>query len=357
MYVTEWQETKSVWLRWPSREDIWPERGRAVQVELLALIAALTTRQVPVNLQVGAADEARLKAQLEIDQSIDSRFLTIHCVDFGEVWLRDCAPFIVRSDSEQSAAFAYNFDGWGGIDDHVAADISARDWLIQQLNLPVTQRDMVLEGGAVHHDGEGTALICTGSILYRQANQGLTAAELATELKTALGIDKVLTLPGRLNADETGGHIDNLACFIAPTTVVVAATQDPSHPDYATCRRVVDFLNHARDAKGRTLTVHTLPLPRSPRLSAAESASIAHRPGIRKRIAGMALMASYVNFLRIERPDRKLIVLPSFGLPTDAQAQHKMQTLLPEHEVLLIPARSLLVGGGAWHCASFVEPA
>lgn len=358
MLATEWQAAASVWLRWPSRSDIWPQRGAAAQDELCGLIQALVERQVPVNLQVQPASftdaETRLREQL--GQLADAALLKLHECDFGEIWLRDCAPFLTKAASGEWQALAYEFDGWGGIDDQFAKDLQARDWLAEALKLPLTSRSMVLEGGAIHHDGEGTALLCTGSILYRQGNQGITAKVLAEELKESLGLSTILTLPGRLNADETGGHVDNLACFVRPGEVVMAMTQDASHPDYATCRRVYDYLQEARDAQGRPLKIHTLPLPRSPRLSAAEGASIEHRHGIRKRIAGMALMATYVNFLRVDLPDQKLIILPGFGLPTDEQAQRQMQAIMPDHEVLVLPARALVVGGGAWHCASFVAP-
>ncbi|MCL5256065.1 MAG: agmatine deiminase family protein [Gammaproteobacteria bacterium] len=358
MLATEWQTAASVWLRWPSRSDIWPQRGAAAQDELCALIQALVERQIPVNLQVQPESfvDAETRLQAQFGQTDDASFLELHACDFGEIWLRDCAPFLTISERGEWQALGYAFDGWGGIDDQFGKDLAARDWLAETLKTPVQHRPMVLEGGAIHHDGEGTAMLCTGSILYRQGNQGLSAKALAQELETSLGLNTILTLPGRLNADETGGHVDNFACFVRPGEVVVAMTQDASHPDYATCRRVSDYLHEARDAQGRSLKIHTLPLPRSPRLSAAEGASIEHRHGIRKRIAGMALMATYVNFLRVDMPERKLIVLPGFGLPTDAQAQRQMQEIMPDHEVLVLPARALVVGGGAWHCASFVAP-
>ena len=117
-----------------------------------------------------------------------------------------------------------------------------------------------------------------GAFFTVRVTKALTAKVLAEELKESLGLSTILTLPGRLNADETGGHVDNLACFVRPGEVVMAMTQDASHPDYATCRRVYDYLQEARDAQGRPLKIHTLPLPRSPRLSAAEGASIETPP-------------------------------------------------------------------------------
>lgn len=338
---SEWAVSQSVWMRWPYRRDVWPDAGKAVQDEFLTVLHALAERNIPVSLQVHP--DSPIPAGLP-DQ------VTVHRVLFGDIWLRDCAPFI---DVQGQTALHYGFDGWGGIDDQQRLDLSARDWLSDTLKLAHSEHAWVLEGGALHHDGEGTAIACAGSILHRPNNQGLTDRILREHLQASFAIDKLLMLPGKLTADETGGHVDNLACFIGPGEVVVAHTGDPSHPDYATCRRVYDFLVNSTDAQGRALKVHTLPLPRPPRLNAAEAVAIQHRPGVRKRIAGMQLMASYVNFLRVRHEQRDLVVLPAFGLPSDEKALTQMQQLLPNAEVILAPARQLLVGGGGWHCATF----
>lgn len=379
---TEWDVTRSVWLRWPYRSEIWPQHalGEALQPEeftpvqqdMLALLNVLASNAVPVDLQVAAcANEQVVTVITQLQQQHQGWQCNLHVLDYADIWLRDCAPFVLRTATPTT--WHFDFDGWGGIDDQFQHDLAARDWLSKYLELRIEKAAMVLEGGALHHDGEGTALACSGSILFRPGNDGVTAAELRQQLQQSFAIQQVHMLPGKLAADETGGHIDNMAAFLAPTKVVVAYTDDASHPDYATCRRVLDYLEHARDAKGRAFTVYKLPLPRAPRLSAGEAITIAQRPGVRRRIAGMPLMASYVNFLRIncELPTnvsasadpavnfaatpktRKLIVMPEFGLPSDEVARNLMAQWLHDYQVISVPARALLVGGGGWHCASF----
>ncbi|RUO35294.1 agmatine deiminase family protein [Aliidiomarina sanyensis] len=341
---TEWSEASALWLRWPYRRDIWPQSGEAAQADVRAFLSILSDLNVPVALQVHP--DAPMPSGLPTN-------VRVHSVPFGDVWIRDCAPFV---DCDQKAALHYRFDGWGGIDDQFKLDVTARDWLSSHLGLTSQAHDLVLEGGALHHDGEGTALACSGSILFRPTNSGLTARALHTHVKEFLGIEKLLLVPGKLTADETGGHIDNIACFLAPGVVAVASTDDPAHPDYATCRRVVDFLQTHTDAQGRSLKLIKLPLPRAPRLSAAEAVSIEHRLGVRKRIAGMQLMASYVNFARVRVGDHDVILLPAYGLPQDERALEIMvQTMAeiqPTARVVSVSARGLLVGGGSWHCAT-----
>ncbi|RUO19277.1 hypothetical protein CWE08_09835 [Aliidiomarina iranensis] len=379
---TEWSESESLWLRWPYREEVWPQTAdewAAVQNEYLLLLQALAAANIPVNLQVAPGHLDTVNKWLAAQSFTPALAVHLHEVSYGDVWLRDCAPFLAvnsggssanssSTPSSKPAAWHFQFDGWGGIDDQYPSDIQARDWLTAQLGVPadgVQTDSMVLEGGALHHDGEGTAIACAGSILFRPGNDGLTAAEFRQKLHDVFAIDKVLMVPGRLAADETGGHIDNLATFLAPGVVVIAYTDDASHPDYATCRRVLDFFEDAVDAQGRAFVIHKLPLPRAPRLSAAEAVTIKQRPGVRRRIAGMPLMASYVNFLRINcrlaadseesgsPVQSKLIVMPGFGLPSDEIARNLMAKWLPDYRVVSVPARALLVGGGGWHCASF----
>lgn len=367
---TEWSQSQSVWLRWPYREEIWPQQPDVlapVQQELLLLLQELATARIPVNLQVAVGHIEFVRALLAKQAFSAALAIELHEITYGDVWLRDCAPFISEQLTEGASAWHFQFDGWGGIDDQFHHDIQARNWLSEKLGLfsagtGVAEDNMVLEGGALHHDGEGTAIACAGSILFRPGNDGLTAAEFRQKLQACFGIEKVLMIPGRLAADETGGHVDNLAAFIAPGEVVIAYTDDASHPDYATCRRVFDYFEDAVDAHGRAFVIHKLPLPRAPRLNAAEAVDIKQRHGVRRRIAGMPLMASYVNFLRINAigdattgaSASKLIVMPGFGLPTDDIARNLMAKWLPEYRVVTVPARALLVGGGGWHCASFV---
>ncbi|MCC5855390.1 MAG: agmatine deiminase family protein [Idiomarina sp.] len=349
-WLPEWQQARAVWLRWPSRSDIWPNHGQNAQTELLSLMKQLCTRAIPVQLQCVPQDAEKVTDLLASEQL---QSVTVHAVDFGDIWLRDCAPFICSDGTVKTFAF----DSWGGIDDQAARDEQAREWLTEHLDYQVEPFGAVLEGGALQTDGAGTALACAGSILFRPGNSELSARGLAAQLSNALGIEQVLWLPGKLNADETGGHVDNLACFLTPTTIAVVMPESPSHPDYSTCRRVAEYLRASKNIQGKGFEIVEIPLPEMPNLSRDEAASIEARAGIRRRIAGMSLMASYLNFLRLNLQDMRLIIVPAFALDTDELARSAIQRALPEYEVILAPARNLLVGGGAWHCASWVEPA
>lgn len=353
--IPEWIQSKAIWLRWPYRKDIWPHQAAAAQREILALCKQLSElspdHQVPVHLMVTEAHHSEAKARM-LENDID--FVTVHIVEYSDIWIRDCAPFITGDETIHH----FSFDGWNGIDDRWALDIAARDWLSQyctekyKLSPRIVEHPVVLEGGAIHCDGEGTALVCAGSILHREANQSFSVQKLEAYLSEHLGIDKVLWLPGHMSADETGGHVDNMANFLAPGLIAINTPMDSYHVDAMTCERVERYLTQHKDAKGRAFNIVKIPMPETPKLSYAESFSIEYHEGVKRRLPQMPLMANYLNFIRCNN----VIVLPAFHCETDDSAAQLIRDALPAIKVIQAPARALLAGGGGWHCASWVEP-
>src|SRR5690554_4409849 len=213
-WLPEWTAARALWLRWPYRADIFSNSGQAAQQDLLVLLEKLQGTGLAVQLMVPSAE--RSKAEQAI-AAANLQPVSLHEVDYGDVWLRDCAPFVGADGIHRHFAF----DSWGGIDDQWPLDIMARDWLSRSLGAKTQSFTAVLEGGAIYTDGEGTALACTGSTIYRAGNEDWSPAAFEKTLHESLGIEKVLWLPGRLSADETGGHVDNMACFLAPGRIAL----------------------------------------------------------------------------------------------------------------------------------------
>lgn len=347
-WLPEWQAAKGIWMRWPYREDIWPEAGKAAQADILALLERVADTELELHLMVteSATPDAEAALAEHFGSSWASR-VNLHRVNYADIWLRDCAPFVCTDGVHQH----FGFDGWGGVDDQWQADVLARGWLSAHLQAEVSSHDIILEGGALYTDGEGTAIACSGGTLFRPGNNEWSVKAFELEMQQRLGIETIHWLPGKLSADETGGHADNMACFLAPG-VVAYAQAEPGHLDYSTCKRVERYLSDVQDSKGRRYRLVPLPLPAPLRLTTAEATSIAARDGVRRRIAGMPLMASYLNFVRAG----SLIVLPAFGIDADQKALELMQSALPECDVRISPARALLAGGGGLHCATWVQP-
>jgi agmatine deiminase len=211
----------------------------------------------------------------------------------------------------------------------------------------------VNEGGAIHTDGEGTLLVTEQCLLNPNRNPRLDAPRIEALLRAYLGIERVIWLGAGVTSDETGGHIDNLACFVRPGEICLAWTDQRRDPMYRVVRDALERLNASRDARGRRLRVHKLPLPGPLHMTAAEASGIARRTGTRRVRAGHRLAGSYVNFYLANGG----VIAPLLDARTDAQALRILRRLFPGRRVIGIPARELLLGGGNIHCLTQQVPA
>ncbi len=210
----------------------------------------------------------------------------------------------------------------------------------------------VLEGGAIHTDGEGTLYTTEECLLSPGRNPQLSKAQIEEQLKVYLGIEKIIWLPNGLFNDETDGHVDNLMHVIAPGKVVLSWTDDPSDPQYALSRQAEQVLKSQHDAKGREIEIVRLPLPGPLHYSEREANGIDASSGM-SRQAGERLSASYANFLIVNGH----VFLPMLDEDTDAIAIDILQNAMPEYQIIAIPSREVLLGGGNIHCITQQIPA
>lgn len=216
------------------------------------------------------------------------------------------------------------------------------------IGLPVHDaHSFVLEGGAIHSDGEGTILVTESCLLSPGRNSHLTKDQIEQVLLDSLGAEKVLWLPYGIFNDETNEHVDNVAAFVGPAEIVLAWTDDEADPQYTMSKADLDYLEKQVDAKGRKLTVHKLPIPKHPILITEEDLpGYVYEAGEEERIVGERLAASYVNFY----VSNDAVLVPQFDDEHDAQALHLLAQLFPTRKVVGIPARDILLGGGNVHC-------
>jgi agmatine deiminase len=205
---------------------------------------------------------------------------------------------------------------------------------------------MVNEGGAIHVDGEGTALLTEECLLNPNRNPGLERSDIERRLREYLGVSQIIWLGRGVVNDETGGHIDNLACFARPGVVCLTWTDRRRDPQYLVSLDAFERLQEARDARGRRLKVVRLPMPGPLYMRAREAAGVITREGSRPRLAGERLAASYVNFYIANGG----IIMPLLDGRTDAGAAARLKRLFRGRRVVGIPAREILLGGGNIHC-------
>jgi agmatine deiminase len=205
---------------------------------------------------------------------------------------------------------------------------------------------MVNEGGAIHVDGEGTALVTEQCLLNPNRNPRFERSDVEQRLREFLGVSQIIWLGRGVVNDETSGHIDNLACFVRPGVVCLSWTDRRRDPQYVISLDAFERLQQARDARGRRLRVVRLPLPGPLYMRAREAAGIIAQEGSRPRGAGERLAASYVNFYIANGG----IVMPLLDARTDALAAARLKRLFPGRRVVGVPAREILLGGGNIHC-------
>jgi len=153
--------------------------------------------------------------------------------------------------------------------------------------------------------------------------------------------------------DETDGHVDNFCCYVRPGEVLLAFTDDPQDPNFARCRAALAVLEGARDARGRPLLVHKMPIPGPLHATDEECAGVDKSEGSQPRDSSIRLAASYVNFLIVNGG----IIAPCFNDRKDGEARAILQRLFPEREIVMLPGREILLGGGNIHCITQQQPA
>ena len=338
----EWEPHAATWLAWPHEPADWPGKFGAVP---------WVTAEIARHLQTG--ERVRLIVSGRAQRAQAARALEQSGVKLGRVdfvtartdrsWTRDFLPLGVvrrRRGRRERAAVKWRFNGWARYPNH-AADEAAGRRVAKGLGLPLffptaQGRPVVLEGGAVDVDGQGTLLATEQCLLSgRQArNRGLGKAGTEAVLRDWLGAETVVWLGEGIAGDDTGGHVDDFARFVAPGRVVVAQETDRRDPNYRPLREARERLRRAHDARGHRLEVVTLPMPRA------------------VRFAGERLPASYANFY----VGNAAVLVPTFNDPNDRVALGILADLFPRRTVVGIHSTDFVLGLGTIHCSTQQEP-
>lgn len=337
---------------WPQRPGSWSFGAVAACEAFTAVIRAIAESE-RVYVICGAKHWQTAEKYLADVQNVQLVEL-----ETDDSWARDIGPTFVVRDGAQGRELRgvnWSFNAWGGAVDGLYPDYEQDDAFAARFaeKFGYTLYDaspFVLEGGSIHCDGEGTALVTEACLLSAGRNPGLTKEQITEKLKTYLGVEKVLWLPRGIYNDETNEHVDNVCAFIRPGEVVLAWTDDENDPQYALSKASFDALMQMTDARGRKLVVHKLPVPHVPVcITEDEVAGFDFVEGEDMREAGERLAASYVNFYF----SNASVIVPAFGgenAASDAQAAELLTKLCPERKVVQLPARAILTGGGNIHC-------
>ncbi|ATW05151.1 agmatine deiminase family protein [Sphingorhabdus sp. YGSMI21] len=317
-WPAEWEPHQAVWIGFPGDPAEWPQGRDAAQQEVAAFANAVADE--------GAGETVVLICRDAADAD-SARGLVQSCVEvviepFGDIWLRDTAPiFVLGPDGLDGRNFGFN--GWGGKYE-MAGDQDIGQRLAGRFGLTDSAQDWILEGGAIDGDGDGRLVTTEQCVLNANRNQGLDKDQAAARLREALAVEDVCWLGDGLAADHTDGHVDNLARFVAPGTVVIPHAETDDDPNAEI------FDNAARRAESAGLTVVKLP-------SAGKY-----------EVDGDIAPASYMNFYI----GNTVVAVPQYGAANDIRAVDEISALFPDRKVIGLSSQALLRGGGSFHCIS-----
>lgn len=347
----EWETQSQAWMAWPERPDNWRLGGKPAQAAFSAVAKAIAEFE-PVTVCVSAGQYENARARL------DHGNIRLVEISTDDAWMRDTGPTFVINDQGGVRGVDWGFNAWGGFDGGLYAPWQRDDQVASKI-LEIERCDryrtegFVLEGGSIHVDGEGTLITTEECLLNRNRNPHLDREQIEDMLRTHLAIDTVIWLPDGLFNDETDGHVDNFCCYVRPGEVLLAWTDDVNDPNYPRCQAAMRVLENARDAKGRAFAVHKMPIPGPLHATVQECSGVDLVAGSQERSPQVRLAGSYVNFLIVNGG----IIAPSFDDPKDEEARAILQRLFPEHRVVMVPGREILLGGGNIHCITQQQPA
>ncbi|MEX6502017.1 agmatine deiminase [Pseudomonas zhanjiangensis] len=347
----EWETHSQTWMVWPERPDNWRLGGKPAQSAFTAVAKAIAEFE-PVSVCVSASQYENARARL------DHPSIRVVEISSDDAWVRDTGPTFVSNGLGEVRGVDWAFNAWGGFDGGLYFPWNRDDQVASKI-LEIERcaryrtEGFVLEGGSFHVDGEGTLITTEECLLNRNRNPHLGREAIEQMLHEYLAVDTVIWLPDGLYNDETDGHVDNFCCYVRPGEVLLAWTDDPQDPNYPRCQAAMQVLQGARDARGRQLIVHKMPIPGPLHATAEECAGVDLVAGTQERSPEVRLAGSYVNFLIVNGG----IIAPCFDDPKDEEARAILQGLFPEHRVVMVPGREILLGGGNIHCITQQQPA
>jgi agmatine deiminase len=324
----EWAPHRRCWMAWPCREDMWGEAIEDAR-RAYAEVATAICRFEPVTMIV------RPDLTASVSLYCSQQGISVLPLPHDDSWTRDTGPTFLVDGQGNLAGVDWTFNGWGNVHPRHEEDARMAMRILEHVGARRFPCDLVMEGGGVHVDGEGTGLVCAQSVLDPRRNPGLSREAAEAVLKAHLGLEKLIWLEEGLLGDETAGHVDNLACWARPGVVIAAVADDVDDENYPILRRNLEVLRATTDAQGRALEVLMLPIPKA-----------------RQGRDGRRLTLSYVNFYLANGA----VILPAFDDPADRVAYRTLAAAFPDREPVQIEALAILEGGGGIHCITQQQP-
>ena len=335
-FPPEWFPHTATWFSWPRPEGIsFPGKYHTIPENLARIMCEIQSRE-QVRINVPNENWEYIVRQQLTEHGCPLRNVYFHYIKTNESWCRDHGPaFVVNQKTKKGAIVDWGFNAWGGKYPPYEDDDAVPTRIAEKLKLPVFYPSIVMEGGAVDFNGAGTVMTTTSCLLNKNRNPKLKKKQIEQYLKDYYGQKHVVWLGEGIAGDDTDGHIDDLARFIAPDTIVTTIEDDPKDENYQILRDNRRKLDEVRDQDGRPFQIIELPMP----------GVVEHD--------GQRLPATYANFYFVNGA----LLIPTYRhKKNDRRAIEILQSHLPKHQVIGIDCTELIWGLGAIHCLTQQQP-
>ena len=331
----EWEPHEATWLAWPHERTDWPGRFAPIRWVYAEVVRHLASRE-RVRILVRDRDEGEKARRVLARARADLRAVEFFACPTNRGWVRDSGPIFVKNSGGKVAVTNWLFNAWARYDDW-QKDNRVPDFIARRLRLRQWKTGLALEAGSIDVNGRGTLVTTEECLLspVQARNPGLSREEIEAAFARFLGARHVLWLGRGIAGDDTHGHVDDIARFVNPTTVVAAVENAAADSNHEPLRENLRHLRRMTDQDGGRLRVVTLPMPEPVYFG-------------RQR-----LPASYLNFYIANGT----VLVPTFNDPADRRALDTLARLFPDREVVGIYSRDLVLGFGAIHCITQQEPA
>jgi len=330
----EWEPHEATWLAWPHELSDWPGKFAPIPWAFAEIVRHLALVERVFLIVENRAEESRVRKTL-VKAGVALEAITFFHIPTDRGWMRDSGPIGVAAGETGGLALVhFAFNGWAKYGNHKKdALLAVRANRLLELPLITPERNgqrVVLEGGAIDVNGSGTLLTTEECLLSdaQSRNPGFTKEDYQEIFRRYLGATNVLWLRSGIAGDDTHGHVDDLARFVDPRTVVTVVEQDRSSLNYDPLQENLQLLRGMKDTDGWPLRVETLPMPKP------------------VYFAKQLLPASYANFYIANQ----IVLVPVFNDPADRLALNILASLFPDREIAPIYCRDLVLGLGTIHC-------
>lgn len=335
-FPAEWVKHEATWLTWPHKEESWPGKIDTIYAPYCQFIKAVAEGE-KVRVNVNDEETKAFAISKLKEQEVDLSQIEFYFNPSNDAWCRDHGPaFLVNPSAESKKVIVdWGYNAWGNKYPPFEQDDIIPTLIADQLDIPVFNPGIVMEGGSVEFNGAGTILTTTACLLNKNRNPHLTKEQIEEYLKECYGAEQVLWLGDGIVGDDTDGHIDDITRFVNEDTVLTVVESNPLDENYILLQENLAALKEMRLPDGRPLNIVKLPMP-SP---------VIHED--------TRLPASYANFYI----SNAAVVVPTFRDVNDEKALEIIRNVFQDRKVIGIDSTDIIWGLGSFHCLSQQEPA